>query len=308
MGPMLSGGCVSVGPVLLLVACLLTVAGAAGCVPTGAARGRVRIVDNVVVADNWALLRGENPRWNSGRRNDPAFWARLRDEFHMNTVRILCYQPPQNWEYGGKKGPGWDFDAAAADQMIPALDEWIDAAEREGFYAIIDYHPVGGHGEDIALAWWSAIAGRYADRTSVIYEACNEPVAWRATEYSDDDVAFQRTIYRHIRRLAPDTHIILWSFPNGDPEMVDTVAKAKGIDYTNASVGWHIYDCKLEGIRRLREAYPMIQTEIGGKAAAAYNEGATLCEQHGISWIVLDGAMPAKAVDVTWEGDPYFSP
>ena len=286
---------------LTLVALVLAGGMFVGCGPTP--RGRVRIVDNVVVASNGALLRGENPRWNNDDRHDPAYWSRLRDEFHLNTVRILCYQPPQNWSWGGRRGPGWDYDAPTAEEMIPALDEWVAAARREGFYAIIDYHPVGGHGEPNALQWWSVIAPRYADQTHVLYEACNEPVAWHASQYTADDIAFELNVYLALRSMAPDTHIILWSFANGDANMVDVVAKAPQIDYANASVGWHIYAANQQGVVRLRERYPVIQTEIGSDDAAGYNKGVALCERMGICWFVLDGTSAHKAMDVTWEHD-----
>ena len=290
---------------LVTVVLCLTAAGLPGNAPP--ARERVRIINNVVVADNGALLRGENPRWDFWRRTDPDFWRKLRDEFRMNTVRVLCYQPPQNWAWDGKEGPGWDYDAASAEEMIPALDEWGDMAQREGFYVIIDYHPVGGHSEKMALKWWSVIAPRYADRTHVIYEVCNEPVAWHASQYTDEDIAFERNAYQFIRCLAPDTHIILWSFAKGDLNMVDVVDRAAEIDYANASVGWHYYNVNVDGVRWLNLEYPVIQTEIGANNTADYNKGAHHCEKLGISWIVLDGTSPHKPVDITWEPDPHFN-
>ena len=124
----------------------------------------MRIVGNLLCAANGWPIRGENPRYSQTQKAETrAYWGRLRDEFHLNCVRILCYQEPQNWAYEYGHGCGWDCDLQTAEEMLGYLDTWVEKAAENGFYCIIDYHPVGGHGEEKSMEWWSVVAPRYKD-------------------------------------------------------------------------------------------------------------------------------------------------
>ena len=76
-------------------------------------RGRVKIKNGTVVADNNYLLRGEHLIFSDNsapntpddwldRMYDITFWQTLKNDFHMNTVRLMIMRPPQNWG----EGPG----------------------------------------------------------------------------------------------------------------------------------------------------------------------------------------------------------
>jgi len=271
-------------------------------------RGRPGIKDNLLVAENGWPIRGENPRYNQAdKAADPNYWRRLRNDFNLNTVRILCYQEPQNWSYGDNHGCGWDCNLPDANEMLPYLDTWVDAAAEKGFYCIIDYHPVGGHGRKESMKWWSVVAPRYKDRTCVIYELCNEPVAWWPRNYTDEVIDWQEGLFVFVRSLAPETHLICWSFPKATKGMTSVVDQAKSISYKNASVAFHAYSKSDEEIHRLRGKYPVINSEIGGFSAQEYTRTVKQMEELGIeSWILLDGTDPDKAVEVTWQPDPFF--
>ncbi|MCA8959238.1 MAG: cellulase family glycosylhydrolase [Planctomycetes bacterium] len=290
------------------------------------ARGRPQLIGNDVRADNGLPLRGEalafGP-WNLTKMYDLAWWTEIRDVFHLNTVRLFMYRPPQN--YSG--GPGVDCDQCLdLDQLIDGaattldvLDDMVEIAGGLGMYLIIDYHPVGGHDVADALAWWPVVADRYRDRTHVIYELANEPVAWSASAYQPDDVQFEEDLFAVIRAAAPETHIILWTFAHMTGNMREKVDEGTEIDYANASVGFHAYLDNLPGALELRSFYPAIQTEIGstlGAGTAHENlvDRTADHESHGFSWVWLNGAFTTGATggptdgllpsEVTWTADP----
>jgi hypothetical protein len=319
-------------------------------------RGRVRLVSRtdpvdsskyikLVVADNGAPLRGENPRLfanSDGAPNpkatDPDYWRRLAYTFRLNTVRVLIYREPQAFSGGcgttctnfntysatdadtNKDGVLDSRDSGKAkwdllmQRTITALDQWVNNAAQNGFYVIVDYHPVGGLDKFDAREWWKVIAPRYKNHTHVIYELANEPVKWNSDLYTDADRAFQREMFQYLRDVAPDTHIILWSFAqskvlnSGGPTMLDVVRATTGIDYSNASVGFHIYSLKDVNVNNLKRAYPVIQSEMGGRSTADYDAHVANMERLGISsWILLDGTYAGKEVTVTWPMDPFFN-
>ncbi|MFH1427567.1 MAG: FG-GAP-like repeat-containing protein [Patescibacteria group bacterium] len=347
---------------------------------TGQARGRVKIVNNTLVADNGWLLRGENPRLGPAQQSDdPNYWANLRDNFHLNTVRILAYREPQSWgcyrykltdeatkqtcidkfschlwatdntyceccscgndcqcdawwDYGttdcgmnnfNLTTSASDFDTNKDGELIgteradwlnfmnikyvPLLDRWVNNAAKYGFYAIIDYHPVGGYNRLDVKEWWQIVAPRYKDKTHVLYEYINEPVKWVPNNYQQYDIDFQADGYKMLRALAPDTHLIFWSFANGREGMRLKADGTNQINYSNASVGFHIYGLQIDAVRECRSAYPVMQTEIGGESPTQYNDRIKSMEADGISWITLDGTEKATPINVTWEKDPWFN-
>jgi hypothetical protein len=287
--------------------------------PTGAERGRWQVdAQNNVVADNGYPIRGEHMVVSnySGRDDytildiyDDALWREIRDDYKLNTIRLMLSRPPQNWD--GRIGANcnsdnyrcYDFDYVFFNgaTLLDVMDEAVNKAAEMGMYIVIDYHPVGGHIMSDFAAWWDVVAPRYKDRTHVIYEASNEPVMWGANDYTAQDIEDVGLMYQHIRALAPDTHIILWSFAQGDDDFKATVQLGTGIDYSNASVGIHPYGYNRPFVEALRDDYPMIFSEVGlNRILATQNH-----EQIGASWIWLDGIWNHEPGEiVTWQADP----
>ena len=289
-------------------------------------RGRVQIVNNNLVAENGSPIRGEAMfmllsagDYTLSELYDLEHWRSLRDDFNLNTIRLYLYRPPQNWP----GGPGencfppngscfsLDHPINSPDTVLDVIDDVVDIAASLGMYLILDYHPVGGHNSSDAAQWWAQIAPRYKDRTHVIYELANEPVAWNASNYGADDIQFEEDLYTQIRSLAPETHIILWSFANGGGPMLQIVNSGTDVSYENASVAFHPYGSYDESaILLLKSNYPVINTEIGG--SASLRQGVTQSsEDNDISWIWLNGAiMPGRnggtfsPFDVYWPADP----
>lgn len=268
-----------------------------------AARGRVQIVNNNVVADNGWPLRGETHYvlknmynhniWSYVGKSDPDPSGFEFDSFRLmglNTIRI----------YANRDGPN-----------LPLLDDIVDKADDEGFYVVIDDHHDGTPGGnccgdyDVAksIAFWNEVAPRYKDKTHVIYEMKNEPVAWSAQSYTSEDVQYEVDMYNLIRNHAPDTHIIMWSIAADSTGMLSKVQEAPEIDYSKASVGYHPYGSTegINGVITLRQQYPVIQTEIG-KSDSANRIITTAHERERISWIWLNGYN--KGNEITWQPDP----
>lgn len=269
-------------------------------------RPRPRMVGNTIITgDTGVRLRGENPRRDDrASRNAPAFWADLRDNYHMNVVRILVYRPPQNY-FGGC---GTNCNLPTATQVIPDLDEWVDRASENGFYVIIDYHPVGGRDETDATDWWRVIAPRYKNRTHVIYEVTNEPGGAGVGL-----AGYEERMRQRIRADAPDTPLILWSVENARDDNVNAILQNNpqiNANWNNAIVGLHMYwDYNYTSVQGLKNAYPLMNTEIGGWNENDYMKVTNDAESLGISWIWLDGATAGRVPpsSVYWSADPYFS-
>lgn len=289
-------------------------------------RGRVQISNNTVVADNGWPLRGEamfltdaagttTGIFTLAHLYDLTHWQALRDDFHLNTIRLFISRPPQNW--GG--GPGencepphyrcypLNYELNPPDTTLDIIDDMVDIASEMGMYIIIDYHPVGGYNRTDAINWWSQIAPRYKDRTHVIYELANEPVAWSPSQYDDDAIQFEEDLYTLIRTHAPQTHIILWTFAHAAGPMKEKVDLGTDVSYTNASVAFHPYQYNENDITNLKAAYPVMNNEIGTDRFTLTQN----MEDLGISWIWLNGAKTHDRApdgfepkDVYWEADP----
>jgi hypothetical protein len=298
----------------------------------------------LLVAENGAPLRGETPRMfvedtlqTNPQATDCKYWANLRNVGKMNAVRVLIYREPQGYSSGCEFGcttpdlysasdadtnkdgvlNAQDSGKAQWDELMnktkAALDAWVNAAAAYGFYLIVDYHPVGGYDALDAREWWKVIAPRYKDRTHVIYELINEPAKWSSGEYTTPVRNFHTELFTLVRGLAPNTHIILWSFPktktevSGGTTMLEVVQATAGISYQNASVSFHSYGWHATNTNNLKRQYPVINTEIGGHVASEYETSIGRMKTVGVdSWILLDGL--EKGVKVSWAADPLLAP
>jgi hypothetical protein len=190
-------------------------------------------------------------------------------------------------------------------QQIPLIDKAVDLAQQNKMYVMIlnSVHP-GRYNLSELRTFWSTVASRYKDRTHVIYEMVNEPVAWWPRNYLTNHINDLKSVYSIIRNNAPNTHIVIFTFPNLIPDsgasIVSKIATMTGIDYTKTSVGFHHY-CGGKNynalnyeatVKYVKGRYPVMMTETSYWVEpenivvrnALENE-----ERLGIGWFSLDG-------------------
>ncbi len=263
-------------------------------------RGRVRIVDGNVVTDRDEPLRGAPffmSVWdiNDMRDNEALyhdyFNEVVADYGGINVVRIAPWIG--NWEYDV---PGNSWHTSQYAFMVEKVVQW---AEEAGVYVIINLHMRFGTNVDPVKvkAFWDTFAPLYKDKTHVIFEILNEPDVPSVK-------AEMAGLYRHVRSLAPDTHIINWSLasPLENFSVADLAATSgpNAIEYDNASVGFHSYPWEIgngtrwDAGKAFRDAgFPIICTEFHSLTNADYlpidyaylADGILQGEQRGISWI-----------------------
>jgi len=294
------------------------------------ARGRVKVVNNTVVADNGALLRGTHLRFgDEGYRNftwvtddigiyrNLSWWTDIRDNYNLNTVRIMAYILPEHSVNMS--------DLRELNDYSQKVDLAVNLATQAGMYVILDDHSscCQQYNKNETRLFWQYFAPRYANYTNVIYELKNEPV-YHAEGYTAEEIDFQEEMYNYIRSVAPDTHIILWSFDGGSQDKaLGIVNNGTEINYTDASVAVHPYkyatiDPNFTYLSQLKENYPVIISEF---ANCCHLESASdrlaiwnWAEQTGTSWIYLDinlsvdhsGATNPDEWPMIWPQDPYY--
>lgn len=303
-------------------------------------RQRPKIQRGTVYTDCGTALRGGvaevfaygKSTGKTAYARDPAYYRKLRAA-RLNAVRVVCSDPWQRSNGYPHADLGVDAERQAFLSELAAI---VGLATANNLYVLIDYHDIGCLDPEHAIQFWQLVAPRYAAHPSVFFELANEPVSWHPESYTDEDLRKTEMLYRHLRRLAPDTHLILLTFantamalvPEGNP-VVDVIARLNGIDWSNASVGIHPYrTLSSKVLLEIQEQAPIVVTEIdlpihaGGLLnlftqidGAEY--GHQPLERDGISWFGwgIDGPEKlenffvrgvledAKAKNYLWEPD-----
>ena len=283
-------------------------AGASAEEIVSAKNGRITIVRNeqglVVRGKDGEMMRGSSLMAHKYGRSigeqkhifDDAYWKKLKAG-GLNAVR-LCYFDPWHASHGtkGTNEPWPHTDLDDPDDLAEhnrVFDHVVDKAEEFGMYVLINYHNTGGYQDpdysvaagngdefpykesyDGVIKFWELTAPRYADRKHVFYEILNEYVRWRSDNFTTKNLDDTYDIYRTTRLLAPETHIVLGSFPNHRPGSDDGMSmhgvaqelENRGVDFRNASIGFHPYNYtgKVNYGDRVYELiadYPGINTE-----------------------------------------------
>ena len=268
-------------------------------------RDRVSITaDNNVVSDTGQPLRGApffldlfsifetqtNGNVVGGMQANEAlyrqYFSEMVTEYNINTVRIAPWLGV--WETMQVEDQYYDSHKS---EFVYMVDTVVDWAEEEGIYAIVNLHTRFGTDADLQRMkdFWDVFAPRYKDKTHVIYELTNEPktqfwtednIVQRRININDPDLiedydsntliqTSMAPLYQHVRAIAPDTHLILWS-PNNPSSLPlqDIIDSSTGIDYSNASVGFHIYEFTLDKKSQwdiadtYRDNFPTMLTEF----------------------------------------------
>jgi hypothetical protein len=268
-------------------------------------RSRVKIQNNTVVADNGWLIRSYTTWIHDfayGSWQNPGWWTDLRDRGHFNAVRVIAF-------LGSWPNSNQTMDVTI---LLSRLDVAVNNASAAGMYVVIDDHSSCclQYNPTLSTQFWNAVAPRYANRTHVIYEHKNEP---GPTDPDPTYLQFEINGYRQMRSLAPQTHLIMWTFWTTNGNLLRTMQAAGGnIDYSNASVGFHPYGYNESMVLAIKSQYPVICTEFstccGSPEPASFQ---ARMEQLGISWMWLQGyseqiggTFAYAHYQVTWPLDP----
>lgn len=195
---------------------------------------------------------------------DPEYYKK-NIAYGLNCFRVVCFDP---WQ----KSRGFvstDFkDSIEKKIFLAHLDSVVRISEQLKLYLIINYHDVGKFDKEHINTFWNIVAPRYSNNEFVVYELFNEPVEWFPKDYNEDFLEFQFTLYDKVKKMAPHTKQILFSFPNtANPtpgtSMLEIVDKSKNIDWKNTVVGFHTYFTNNSSlpIQELKEKYPVFNTE-----------------------------------------------
>lgn len=243
-------------------------------------RHRVRVSGGNVVTDLGTVIRGTSylPKYPDvdlelaivGRDVLRQKWKNIKTEYGLNAIQIDF----RTWSVG-------TVDPARFTALIDLLVDW---SAEDGVYLILGYGNKPGTIDAAGLKrFWEVFAPRYKDRTHVIYELNNEPAEVALPRWPSATLELQGQMYEYIRSVAPDTHLILFSVPNitGGAKAVDAVRSVRGVNYANASVGFHWYGGDAQTIEALRRAgYPVICTEFKSQLERAIDYAALVDRVH----------------------------
>jgi endoglucanase len=260
----------------------------------GRRRDRVRIVDNTLVSDTGEILRAAHATSGNTVFLKRSWWTTLRDRYGLNAVRLdtRISKRPTSAPYPDSIDYLVDVEA-----VFDHVDAAVERAAEAGMYVILANFTscCGQWNLELNEVFWTEAASRYKDSPHVLFEIQNEPV--EGSDYRPEDIAFQQEMFRFVRERAPDTHIILWSAMYGTKAgLLEVVERAQAIDYSNASVGVHLYwherdDPEWSNLGKLRARYPVINTEfsLGEKTGKVYPEKVwAFAEETRLAWAYLD--------------------
>jgi hypothetical protein len=190
------------------------------------------------------------------------------------------------------------------DELMPIghraekCDFVVEEAAKNGLYVIIT---MGGMDERFIekeslymYEFWEFYAPRYMDYEHVIYEICNESPAPPENLMK---------AYEIIRRHAPDTMVIFYSFAHSMGLEADILPKLReldhlGVTWQNEAVGFHAYESTNDAMgsdwinyaidAMIGAGYPIINTEVPGvfhHAGYVNAELIQILEDRGISWL-----------------------
>ncbi|MBN2442829.1 MAG: discoidin domain-containing protein [Spirochaetales bacterium] len=184
-----------------------------------------------------------------------------------------------------------------AGSYVEQLDTIVQWCGEDGLYCVITIG-CGNHNGmfdiDFARLFWNTYAPRYKDKPWVIYEIYNEPYTKWKPPYDKETLAMEQEMYHLIRKLAPDTMILLFSYAGlSDTRNIITDIKQLKVDWSNAAVAFHGYgSITSENMRKMKEAgLNSICTELPISSSFSdeqVNPGHIyMCEKNEISWLVF---------------------
>ena len=212
----------------------------------------------------------------------------LRDDIGANTLRLAMYTAEgQGYCTGGDKN-----------KLKNLVSSGVDFATNEGMYVIIDWHILHDLDpnvyKDDAKAFFDEMSKKYADRSNVLYEICNEPnggTSWEQVK------AYAEEVIPVIRANDPDAIIIVGT-PNWSQD-VDVAIKNPIKGQENIVYAVHFYaDTHKDNIRnKVKTAedagFPVLISEFsicdasgnGNNNIGEANTWINLLDRYGIGFV-----------------------
>jgi Cellulase (glycosyl hydrolase family 5) len=292
----------------------------------GPIRGRPKVVNGTLVADDGCLLRtASGVNTPSGAQNEGCGPS----SFNLSDWQAAVSTGHYNTDREGSYINGYDGDPTSCPRTLDEQLSWLSTfqsfAAQTGMYLMITGWTTldGSCSADWTTeeqTFWPAVAQQFGGYTNVIFELQNEPDAC-GDSYSD--IVTQETrLYQIIRQYAPNTPIVFYSLANiaGPDEsgygLVNMVQQTvSGIGATPI-VGWHAYwnsILSLQGYVNevISAGYPLYMTEYGTCTSPAGGGYSEVDFRQLLDWLdpavaALDGATAINSTGQTWTcGDGY---
>lgn len=209
---------------------------------------------------------------------DQSVFEFLRDQMGSKIIRLALYTQ----EYGGYCSGG------NKEQFKALIDKGVTLAEQTNQYIIIDWHILSDGNPnthaDEAEAFFREMAAKYAHKSHVIYEICNEPNGCSWSEIK----RYANRIIPVIRAADPDA-VILVGTPTWSQD-VDVASQDPLVGYNNIMYTCHFYAAThQDNIRqKVRVAHqnglPIFVSEFGISSA---DGNGTINPTSGNTWIEL---------------------
>jgi len=261
---------------------------------SAATLGRPIVKNGSIYTPGGVMLRGMPIavyKRNQGPYNfgiNPDSLKRMRDEIHLNTIRLLALDPRMK----GDGGSVW----WTPEEALPYYDKVIANAETLGIYVIVNFH-FYWPSYDASDVWnlyhfWDLVCPRYKDKTWVMYEMENE------TTHGDYNGQMVTCYKEHMRNRAPSSPILhISSMMIAQSEVVNYKEYAQQCGFSWSSgidfCAIHPYNATQQGyiLELPRNGIPTIATEWGnetggpGSGSSLDNGYGKFFEQNKIAWI-----------------------
>lgn len=243
------------------------------------AHGQLQVVGRSLLDQNGdaVQLKGVSSMWlnweNDGYAENAQALLWMRDHWNLSVIRAAM---------GVEPGGAFLSNPDKARQQVETV---IDNAIAAGVYVLVDWHDHNAiEHQEQAVAFFSALAEKYADVPNVIYEPFNEPLA---IDWASALKPYHEAVVSAIRAVDPDNVIVLgtpsWS------QNVDIVAH-NPLTGVNLMYTLHFYSCTHTGSLRakaqnaLGEGLPLFVTEWGATNADGGLDGL-VCLEEAETWL-----------------------
>ncbi len=206
--------------------------------------------------------------------------AALAQDWKSDLLRIAMYVQEQGYETNPS-------------MFTSRVNQYVDLAEANGMYAIIDFHTLTpgdpNYNLDRAKTFFASVAARNANKKNVIYEIANEPngVSWQSIK------SYAEQVIPVIRAADPDAVVIVgtrgWSSLGVSDGTDENEVVANPVNASNVMYAFHFYaashlDNYRNVVSRAAGRLPLFVTEFG---TVTYTGGGNVDLNSTGAWLDL---------------------